>query len=274
MGIKKQPTSIVANGSYIFIKDPTATSGLFSDYVRVPGLGNFTLPSETGGVTETATLDGPIGAPQFSGIGSITGSIAARGVHPAHDFLEQRKGDGASFNIRIIKPAELRSEVDDIAASVVIADNTAGPSNIVPAVLTDVAVKNILSGQIIQLVSDNSASDNYNFVPYSETASSANDKMWRLIVEVDNSNKKVRFAPEISSNVVVASGKKGKVHWRNPGMEWLDISVTCTQFAGGDFQSGGNVSAAITLFPASAMPVPTPVVKTESELATEAGFSA
>ena len=115
----KSPLGIVVNGAILQVKDPSLSAGLFSEYRRVPGLGSFTLPAETGSVNETTLMDGTVSAAQFKGVGTITGTVGALGAHPTHLFLDEKSLDGENVQVNIVR---LAVPVNDI----VVVKNTAG----------------------------------------------------------------------------------------------------------------------------------------------------
>ena len=88
-------------------------------YRRVPGLGSFTLPAETGSVNETTLMDGTVSAAQFKGVGTITGTVGALGAHPAHLFLEEKSLDGENVQVNIVRLAVAVKEIIVSEASAV-----------------------------------------------------------------------------------------------------------------------------------------------------------
>ena len=95
----------MVNGAILQIRDPNKSTGLFSEYRRVPGLASFTLPAEAGSVNETALMDGTVAAAAFKGVGTITGAVGALGVHPAHLFMEEKALDGTDIQANIVRLA-------------------------------------------------------------------------------------------------------------------------------------------------------------------------
>ena len=252
MTIKRNPTSIVVNGAYLRVKDPTAAAGsLFSDYQAIPGLGSFTLPAEAGNTTETPLMDGVIAAAQFKGVGTVTGAIGARGVHPAHQFLEARANDGKQVQIEIIRLATnvitLSGNVGDAAAaangvSVITLDQAAAIAS---------AKASILWGHLLQFDDDGSSAVD-SVASYLAAAAAANDNAWHIISEISEDGTSIKVAPGYSAALNGAAGTK--INVRNPGVRWSDVTCVVNQFDGGDFQGGSNVSGNVTFTPSSAMP--------------------
>lgn len=262
--LKRTPNAIVVNGAYLRVKDPSAAAGsFFGTYVTVPGLANFTMPAEAGATTDTALMDGSISAPQFAGVGTITGSIGARTAHPAHQFLEQRKIDQEDITIEILKHAVPVVSVDVAAAGSIV--DGGGLDELVLATLgADRARQNILNGHIVHVwASDDIAADGpddggRSFLLYGAAATAENDKQWRSIpsVVLDDAGAPmgVKVVPHFSAAIAVPGNKSGRITVRNGGLRWTDLNVKVNQFDQGDFQAGGNVSSNVTFTPSVSVP--------------------
>ena len=259
---------MVVNGAYLRVRDPDASAGdLFADYVTMPGLGSFTMPAETGGVTETVTIDGPISAPQFKGVGTITGSVAGLTRDVAHQFLEQRSIDGREIQVAIDLPARSVTEfVIDGGASVDAVDTNY--DQIVAGVIPDAVAKAVLRGHFMALgaVSGAAVYPDGTVVVLGYNAAAA-VVGWRAVVAADQDTKVFNVAPDFgAADISVAANMERGVRVRNPGVSWLDISCVVSQFDQGDFQAGGNVSSNFTFVPARAIPVGSVNLKTDREL--------
>ena len=259
---------MIVNGAYLRVKDPDASAGdLFADYVTLPGLGSFTMPAETGGVTETVTTDGPISAPQFKGVGTITGAVAGLTRDVAHQFLEQRSIDGLEIQVAIDLPARSVTEFVIEGSGTAMAVDT-DYDRIVAGVVPEAVAKAILRGHFIALgaVSGTAAYPDGTAAVLGYDAAAAAIG-WRAVVASDQDAKVFNVSPDFGAiDIAVAANMERGVRVRNPGVSWLDISCSVSQFDQGDFQAGGNVSSNFTFVPARAVPLGSVNLKTVSEL--------
>ena len=109
----RKPSGIRVNGVSIFVKDINATAGtLFENYVRVPGVGSITLPDEAAPQNDSIGVDGVVSAAGFAGVGSIAVPLPQVGQHPAHRFLEEKKGDKEPVTVKVRRPASKLFNVD------------------------------------------------------------------------------------------------------------------------------------------------------------------
>jgi len=237
--------------------------------LRVPGLANFTMPSETGSTTETQLLDGSVAAAQPAGVGSITGNIGAIGAHPAHQYLEARKQDNEQITVAVVRPAsEIQAErAGNIAAS------TAGILTVV-----DIAGSNGLTAADLiaplregHLIAFGATADSIGggFVGLDTTLASGNDHHFRSIESIDPSNNKIKVRPGFAT--ALTAGATNKYTVRSGGLRYEGISCTVSGLGSGDFQSGGNASSDITLQPVSAV-VRLIEYRTIDELASQNAF--
>ena len=260
MALKRSPAAIVVNGAYLRVRDPSGENALFKDYVTVPGMSSWTMPAESGNVTETALMDGSVAAPQFKGVGTITGVIGALGGHPAHQFLEAASISQNDVQIEIIKEAvavadivlgasgESTSIVKSGALDVVAIDDSAAAAEV---------KQNVLWGHIIAVASGDAddadkakaAAAPATLIAYSADASDSAG--YRVVTAVEDDGKKIHFAPAYSSAVTTASGKFRNVSVRNPGKRWSNITCKVNQFDQGDFQGGGVLSSNVTFTPST-----------------------
>ena len=266
--LTRTPTSMVVNGAYLRVRDPDASAGdLFADYITMPGLGSFTMPAETGGVTETVTIDGPISAPQFKGVGTITGAIAGLTRDVTHQFLEQRSIDGREIQLAIDLPARSVTEFVIEGGSNVEAVDT-DYDRIVAASIPDAVSTAILRGHFMALGAVSGAAvypdGTVAVLGYDATAAAIG---WRAVIAADQDSKVFNVSPDFgATDISVALNMERGVRVRNPGVSWLDISCVVSQFDLGDFQAGGNVSSNFTFVPARAVPSGSVNLKTDSEL--------
>ena len=274
MAIKRTPNSILVNGAYFQVKDPSAAAGtLFADYVTVPGLASFTLPSETGSTTDTALMDGSIAAANFKGVGTIVAAIGARAAHPAHQFLEAAALSGKQVQIRVVRAATGVTDIREIASGTALGALAAkGVSAIGAGLPKGIAKANALAGHIVHLWADNSVADDGPahtgrfVVGYGAAVTAALSKEFQLIASLGTEGDSVKVAPGYLAAVAVAATKKGQITIRNPGLEWKDLVCTVSQFDSGDLQAGSHATSNLTLVPASAVPVPTIISTLEDEL--------
>ena len=266
MALKRSPTSIVVNGAYLRIKSASGggkgaaeAAGLFADYVTVPGLGSWTMPAETGSVTETAIMDGSIAAPQFKGVGTITGAMPALGAHPSHQFLEQRSIDQQDIQIAIVKPASAGAQLavpsaDDIVIKA--AANGRSQVDVVSAASRARIKQSVLWGHIVAFGKAAGAAglavDSRELLAYNAAAAGAipaGGSAFHAVVAVEDDGSKFWIAPGLAAEEKPIVG--AFVCFRNPGKRWEDLLVKVNQFDQGDFQSGSNVGSNFTFTPST-----------------------
>lgn len=265
MALKRSPTSIVVNGAYLRVKDPQASPGdLFADYVTVPGLGSWTMPAETGSVTETAIMDGSIAAPQFKGVGTITGAMPALGAHVSHQFLEQRSIDQRDIQVEIVKHAVAVTSIDLGGAAGNVVDaraadaGTPNRSDIAISKASDqLTVKqSVLWGHILAMSAEAATAAELASVTGASpvlayTSKGADGTQWRGIVTVAADGSMIRVAPAFVAAITTANNKFRRINVRNPGKRWTDVLVKVNQYDQGDFQSGSNVGSNFTFTPST-----------------------
>ena len=256
MALTRSPTSRIVNGAYFRVKDPDDTIGLFKDYVTFPGLGGFTMPAETGGTTEVVGLDGPVSAPQFKGVGTITGSIIAKSQHPVHRFLSDRAVDGKPIQIAIHDPAKA---VTDFMVKAAVA---AGTGRFLKTAFADAPgkIKSILAGHYI--LAGAAAVGTDPVAGYDDAPAAGNAGSWRAVLAVTDGATAVTVVPGFVAEV--AANTKAWV--RNPGATWEDITCTVSQFDSGDYQAGGVINSNFTFVPAAAVPTDSVEMRTGKEL--------
>ena len=259
MAENRAPLGIVVNGAILQVKDPGLTTGLFSEYRRVPGLGSFTLPAESGSVNETALMDGTVAAAAFKGVGTITGVVGALGVHPAHLFLEEKALDGENIQVNIVR---LAVEVKEITLPAVAFDvvDTSADAMVVniqdPDVQQDIK-SSIRAGSLVavSLAAASPAQQSQDtVVDYAAAVSVANNTLWQPVWEVEDDGSAFSVAPGFSVNKATTAANSILIQVRNPGRSYQDVLCTVSQWDAGDFQNGQNVSGNITLTPSVALP--------------------
>jgi len=242
MALSRTPTAITANGVSMLVKG----AGI-DNFIRVPGLANFTMPDETGSTTETQLLDGSVAAAQPAGVGSITGTIGAIGAHPSHQFLEARKSDQQQITVAVVKPASdvvrLTTAISGISVDVSDEDDI--------IIFPSGRVASMREGQLIAIGSAVATGANSaGLVGWNKSPVVAGDQsLYRVIRSVDPDNDRIRVSPGFQADV---SGNNVFV-LKNSGLKYEDISCTVSGLGSGDFQSGGNASSSITLQPVSAV---------------------
>ena len=259
MTANRSPLGIVVNGAYMQVRDPNAASGAFmATYRTVPGLGSFTLPAEAGSTNETALMDGTVGAAAFAGVGTITGSVGALGVHPTHLFLEEAKLDARSVQMSIVR---LAVNVQDImvpaSGSDSVVDQSDNPNRIkIPVAVRSTVRSAVRQGCLIALSAAAASPRKQTLntvVEYSANASGANDRLWQLCYEVADDGSYIDVTPGFSADVG-ANNQNALLQVRNPGRTYAGILGTVNQWDAGDYQNGQNVAGNITFTPTSALP--------------------
>ena len=253
----KSPLGIVVNGAILQVRDPSLSAGLFFTYRRVPGLGSFTLPAETGSVNETTLMDGTVSAAQFKGVGTITGTVGALGAHPAHMFLEEKSLDGENVQVNIVRLAVAVKEITVAGVTDVIdiSDDTM-KVNLPTANHADVQ-SSIRAGSLVAISAVAAApvkQASNMVVDYKETVKAASDLLWQPVWEVESDGSSFKVAPGFFADKSSTAQNSILIQVRNPGRTYRDILCTVSQWDAGDFQNGQNVSGNITLTPSVALP--------------------
>ena len=271
MTIKQDPNAIQANGSLVFVRDPSVSTGIFSKWRRMGGLGNFTLPAETGSVTETALLDGSISFANVAGAGNVSGVVGALNAGPVHDFMEYKKRNGEDIQLALIRPAEGVAKLLRIAAATVLVDVSVSRNRInIPAAHQQTVKDSVLEGHIVAyrladdsgtepgdtiLVAPFRAGEGFASTTEGQTAKLAalgpHDTKWHGIVEVAENGGWIDVAPEFgaAADIAVTGGKTGELIVRNPGRSYIPILGSVNQWDLGDVQAGaatvGNMQIAL-----------------------------
>ncbi len=292
MGIKRTPSGIQTTGSVLYIRSTKSGSTIFDkDYVRVPGLGSFTLPAETATTNETQMLDGSIASAGTKGVGTIPGSLGARNLGVAAQFLEAVSLSGASIRVRIVHAAELVGVLRLGAGSTIKSSAKAGNGSGEASGKSEISVlgsegqefvkSTLLEDYVVSVAATDLAAadtdlpeDNLSgsYVTYETVPAAFAANQWMSVFDVEEDGTKFFVAPGIigSSNenagvavVTVQASKSRAVFVRNPGLRWTDIICTVSQFDGGDFQAGGVISGNVTFQPKVTVPAPTLYLSTE-----------
>ena len=253
----KSPLGIVVNGAILQVKDPSLSAGLFSEYRRVPGLGSFTLPAETGSVNETTLMDGTVSAAQFKGVGTITGTVGALGAHPAHLFLEEKSLDGENVQVNIIRLAVPVNDIILPAGVATVATAGSMEVNIADDASQTLVKASIRAGSLVAISTPKATPDKQTsntVVDYKKALVGANDVLWQPVWEVESDGSSFKVAPGFMGVKATASGTSILIQVRNPGRSYNDVLCTVSQWDAGDFQNGQNVSGNITLTPSVALP--------------------
>ena len=262
MAENRAPLGIVVNGAILQVRDPALNDGLFSDYRRVPGLGSFTLPAESGSVNETTLMDGTVSAAQFKGVGTITGVVGALGAHPAHLFLEEKGLDGENIQVNIIRLAVAVKKIIVSAPAPVIVIGEPMVVNIPPANRDDVK-SSIRAGSLVavsalatpvEIIKPAAEQSLNTVVDYKAAVNLANDTLWQPVWEVEDDGSSFAVAPGFSLGKVTTAAMSLLIQVRNPGRSYQDVLCTVSQWDAGDFQNGQNVSGNLTLTPSVALP--------------------
>jgi len=250
MALSRTPTAITANGVSMLVKG----AGV-NNFIRVPGLANFTMPDETGSTTETQLLDGSVAAAQPAGVGSITGTIGAIGPHPSHQFLEARKQDQQQITVTVVKPAAEVTILEDSAAIAITypAATANAPDGIV--VIPGGGVSSMRESQLIAIAANAAGLQSPpKLVPWNKAfgdlVAADDDVSYHVIRSVDPDSGKIKVSPGFKT---AKTSGNSIYSLRNAGLLYKDISCTVSGLGSGDFQSGGNASSSITLQPVSAV---------------------
>ena len=257
MGKQREPAGILVNGAILSVKEPDG-SGLFANYVEVPGIANFTLPNVEGTLNETALMDGVVSAAAYGGVGQITAPIGARTAHPAHQFLEAKKASGEAIQVTIRKYAVGVFELDD---SISVAAAAARAS--VAAALQPRIKSQLRRGHMVGM-GDAFDKAMAGFVNYDKSPAAGNNSMWRLVVDIEGDGSAFTFSPAHTAAIGTANAPE-KLIVRMPGLKWEDILVTVNGFGSGDFQNANNVSGNLTLAPSVPLPPGAPEHTVEPE---------
>lgn len=243
MALKRTPSATQANGVAMLVK--AGSTGLFSNFQRVPGLANFTLPDETGSTNETQLLDGSVSFAQIAGVGTITGNIGAITAHPTHQWLAARRRAGDQITVTIIRPAS--AVLDEVAANVSHPAGASGTDTILT--FTGNEANSILEGQLVAVGA--STDDLEAYIGYEETPVAGDDHKFRSVLAVDPDTKKVKVAPRIVT--ALAGNATNRYSVRNAGLIYENILCTVNGFGDGDFQAGSAASANISFAPVSVL---------------------
>ena len=247
----RSPTSVQVNGVALLVKDPDITTGLFSEYQRVPGLANFTLPDETGSTNETQIQDGSISFAQIAGVGTITGSIGAITGHATHRFLARKRRSGGNVTVTIFRPAV---SLEDFVGSV---GHGAGEGVLSFTGTAAERVKSLVKEGVLVAVgedSDTLGGMMSGVVVYDgPTPTATEDHYYRPVVAVDEDGATVEVEAVITTALTAAANNKASV--RRPGIRYEGVSATVNGFGDGDFQAGGAMAANVSFAPSEALPV-------------------
>ena len=256
MPIRKPAGGVKVNGISFWVKDPNLSAGLFTNYIRIPGVGSITLPDESAPQTDTATLDGSIGSAGFAPVGTIAVPLPAASQHPAHRFLHKIRRTGGSVQFRAVRTAGNISPVvgwtgGSVTATALTNDLTIKPglANVLVAAANRANIKTkVREGHFIALAAALPA--DIEVVDYDAVGVAGNAEHWRAVVEVANDGDAVTVSPAFSA--VVSSTK---IFVRQPGMEWKDINCQVGQMGDGDAQAAGLVAGNLVLRPDVELPV-------------------
>ena len=266
----RTPSGTTVNGVGVWIKDPTATAGLFAAYVRIPGVGSITLPDEAAPQNDIATIDGSVGAAGFAPVGTIAVPLPVASQHPTHRFLQTLRRTGKDVQIRVRRAsrpiAELRNGV--LAADgIAVASNGTSLVAIVAALRGQVK-NHVREGHIVSIADPTTAyaagppvvpgapNPGDDFLEYGTAAAALSDS-FQTVVTVDDAGDSFTIAPGYSA----ASGTVDNwITVRHPGLEWDNISCQVAQMGDGDFQSASIVAGNLVLRPTATLPVSTVVV--------------
>ena len=246
----RQPSGTLVNGVGIFIKDPNASSGLFSSYQRIPGVGSITLPDEAAPQNDIVTLDGQVGAVGFAAVGTIVVPLPVAVQHPTHRFLHDRRRSGKAIQVQVRKVALPKIYLDSAAT---VATGALGAIEI--AANVQAGVKNQVREGMIVAASATPAS---RVLDYDATAAAGDQNKFRIVVEVADTGASIKVAPDFQAAISTAV----KLTVRQPGMEWKDIGCQVAQMGDGDFQSASVVAGNLVLRPNSELPISTVIAGT------------
>ena len=266
----RKPSGILVNGVSVFIQDPNAAAnGLFTKFIRIPGVGSITLPDEAAPSTDTPTVDGSIGAVGFAPIGTIAIPLPALSEHPVHKELERLKEAAATVTVSVRKPATKKFAIKDLVAAggVAVAANGRSAVTIATTVLQARVKALIREGFYVAFAGATADAlvaadpDPGVVVGYLAAGPAADNEGFQAVLTVNEDGTEFEVSPGYAGKNTDAA-----VHafFRQPGKEWLDIECLVGQMAPGDFQAGANVAGNLVLSPTLGLP-PTQTVVTISE---------
>ena len=260
MAKKRAPTGITVGGVGIWVKDPDLTTGLFSEYLRIPGTGSITLPDESAPQNDAVGIDGVVSASGFAGVGSITVPLPHVGQHPAHRFLAAKRRNKQHVQVGIHRKAQQVFGIVDgvLAGKAGIA--ASGASEIEIAVAHRNQIKNqLFEGMVAGIVADLSTTPSSDFVGYDAGSQAADHAAWQTVVVVSEDGETFSLAPGYTA----ANSGSNDLVVRQPGLQWKDIECIVGQMGDGDFQAASVVSGNLVLTPTRPLPVNTVVVGNE-----------
>ncbi len=253
MALNRLPTSIQVNGVALLVRGGSA-DGLFSQWQRIPGLANFTLPDETGSTNETQLQDGAISFAQIAGVGTITGSIGAITGHAAHRFLAGKRRTGDEITITILRPAGSNVEVPNTDNAVAAEAAAAGKAKWT----VDAGAQNSVKAALKE----------GTLVAAGATAPAFGDFASVFRVNADGDF----FETEPGPAAAVAKASGVDLYTRRPGIIYANVACSVNGFGDGDFQAGGAIAANVSFAPSEALPAQQVWFKDVTETAADATY--
>lgn len=262
MAINRSPLGAQVNGFLLQVQDPNEGTKLFKDYIRVPGLASVTLPAETGANNEITLMDGTVSAASFVGVGTISGSVGALGVHPSHQFMEQRSIDQKEVQCNLIRLAVNVLSLDLAKEIFSLVDVSADKKLInIPSSSRNSVRSAVRAGSLIALAAPAASpakTTSNSVVAYDADASAANDILWQVCLEVEADGSKIWVSPGFSADVDMTAAFGSILQVRKPGRAYTNVLATVSQWDRGDYQNGQVVAGNYTLVPSSILPAVTP----------------
>ena len=264
MALKTRPAHVDSGGVSLWVRDPEAPAPamptaadpapLFSDWVRVPGLGSITMPD--GAVEETTEigLDGTLTTGDTDSVGSIGSEVRWLSHHPAHQFLAAKADSGGKILVRVTRQGEKLFDVAAGATAEAAGVNADAGASLVTfqGAAVPLAGGDLLPGHFIALGAVDPAdgvafADRDNaFNAFDLANSDAANFTCVVSVEYDPANvaASCQVSPGFAGAVALA-----RVWARAPGKVDPTISALVAQFSHGTPNQGGRFSATLQIQP-------------------------
>ena len=262
MALNRQPSASQVNGSSLLVKDADVTTGLYSNFLRVPGFVSWTLPDETGSTTETQLMDGTISFSQIAGVGTVTGSLGSLSGHATHELLSDKRRNGGNIQAVIVRPAILAGSANGQGAGTNAAANgTTGFSVVtVPASAAAEAKGLIREGRLVTVDSAVDA-----------------DTVWSSVLKANELRETVSGTEDAGAYLfqiepgygAATSGNNNRYYVRQAGFLVEPFTCTVNGFGDGDFQAGSAITANISLAPSQALSIDRKFSKLSSEMGSD-----
>ena len=227
---------ISTNNVEVKVKDPEE-AGIFSEYIRVPGVGTIGLPNDPANPNEIVTFKGIASAPSFQRLGNATISLPQYiGYHPVMAMLRKKRDASKKVLAEISIPGETVITTDA---------NVAGENTGIFTPVKD-AIEEIT---------------NLLLVGHAFTIGAGNAAKTYIVYEItrdDNTGKLQTFKAATVEGEHPANAIAGTpITLKVPTQTFLGISATVSGLADGQFETESAVSSELTLTPQGRIGTPT-----------------